>query len=72
MRIIRYHSTVRGEAPSAALAAQKKSVAAPIPMARTPPESSAIPETRSCPQTWCNSGQAVNQNGHRVILASLE
>ena len=27
---------------------------------------------RSCPQTWCNSGGAVNENGHRVILASLE
>jgi hypothetical protein len=25
----------------------------------------------SCPQTWCNSG-AVNRNGHRVILASLD
>ncbi|MDQ2964291.1 MAG: hypothetical protein M3R57_00350 [Chloroflexota bacterium] len=29
IRIIRYHSTVRGDAPSAALAAQKKSAAAP-------------------------------------------
>ena len=27
---------------------------------------------RLSPQTWCNSGQAVNGNGHRVILASLE
>jgi hypothetical protein len=26
----------------------------------------------SGPQTWCNSGQAVNGNGHRVILASLD
>jgi hypothetical protein len=37
-----YHSTVRGDAPSAALAAQKKSAAPPIPIARTPRESSAI------------------------------
>ena len=41
MRIIRYHSTVRGEAPSAALAAQKKSVAAPNPIARIAPKNQA-------------------------------
>ncbi len=26
----------------------------------------------SCPQTWCHSAEAVNGNGHRVILASLD
>lgn len=30
------------------------------------------PPGRSCPQTWCNSGDAVNESGHRVILASLD
>jgi hypothetical protein len=24
------------------------------------------------PQSWCNSGAADNESGHRVILASLD
>jgi hypothetical protein len=31
-----------------------------------------VTRNRSCPQTWCVSGQAVNESGHRVILASLD
>jgi len=43
-RIIRYHSTVRGDAPSAALAAQNRSVAAPSPIGTGPKESSEVPD----------------------------
>jgi hypothetical protein len=43
-RIIRYHSIIRGEAPSAALAAQNRSAAAPSPIGIGPNESSEMPD----------------------------
>jgi hypothetical protein len=48
----------------------RRSAPAPAATAR-----SAATTARSAglsPETWCNSEEAANESGHRVILASLE